>query len=169
MFAEALAADQNYLLGQWIADAAQWGNGDPAVTAQWVYGARNQITLWGPDGTLHCILVFLTTALSYIYFFVFSGEINDYAAKNGWSGLISGYYLKRWDILYQAAMTSIATGTAIDYDTVSAETFAFEQKWCNQTDDRPPTVASGEDPTTIAAVTIGTVYSFKYQRILDIL
>lgn len=37
------------------------------------YNARNQITLWGPDG-----------------------EINDYASKS-WGGLVADYYLKRWE------------------------------------------------------------------------
>ena len=43
---EVLAADQNFLLGTWIADAASWGT-NTNETALWVYNARNQITLWG--------------------------------------------------------------------------------------------------------------------------
>jgi alpha-N-acetylglucosaminidase len=44
------------------------------------YNARNQITLWGPNG-----------------------EIHDYASKS-WGGLVSGYYIPRWEIFTQYLM-----------------------------------------------------------------
>ena len=47
------AADVNFLLGTWIADAASWGGGDSAWTDLLVFNARNQVTLWGPRGEIN--------------------------------------------------------------------------------------------------------------------
>lgn len=44
----ALAADVNFLLGTWIADAVSWGAGDANATALWAANARAQVTIWGP-------------------------------------------------------------------------------------------------------------------------
>lgn len=41
------------------------------------YNARNQVTIWGP-----------------------TGQIEDYASKS-WGGLVSGYYLPRWEIFLE--------------------------------------------------------------------
>ena len=49
----ALSADRNFLLGNWIADAASWGGADPEWTSLLVFNARNQITLWGPHGEIN--------------------------------------------------------------------------------------------------------------------
>ena len=49
----ALAADRNFLLGNWIADAAAWGGADAEWTNLLVFNARNQITLWGPRGEIN--------------------------------------------------------------------------------------------------------------------
>jgi alpha-N-acetylglucosaminidase len=49
----ALAADKNFLLGSWIADAAAWGGADADWTNLLVFNARNQITLWGPHGEIN--------------------------------------------------------------------------------------------------------------------
>ena len=48
-----LAADNNFLLGHWIADAAAWGGADAAWTSLLVFNARNQVTLWGPHGEIN--------------------------------------------------------------------------------------------------------------------
>jgi len=44
-----LATNTNYLLGHWLADAAQWAQ-SPLDSALLQFNARNQITLWGPRG-----------------------------------------------------------------------------------------------------------------------
>ena len=49
----ALSADRNFLLGNWIADAAAWGGADADWTNLLVFNARNQITLWGPRGEIN--------------------------------------------------------------------------------------------------------------------
>jgi hypothetical protein len=122
----ALAADQNYLLGHWIADAASWGT-NANDTALWVFNARNQVTLWGPHG-----------------------EISDYAAKNGWSGLVKGYYLQRWSYLFEAMVTAVQTNSPLNNTFVDTMVYAFELDYSNRTDERPPTTASGADPLVLA-------------------
>ncbi|XP_053394344.1 alpha-N-acetylglucosaminidase-like isoform X2 [Mercenaria mercenaria] len=68
-----LGSDIHFVLGPWIRDARKHGH-TVAEQNLMEYNARNQITLWGPNG-----------------------EIRDYAAKQ-WSGLLSGYYTKRWQM-----------------------------------------------------------------------
>jgi len=131
------AADVNFLLGTWIADAASWGGGDSAWTDLLVFNARNQVTLWGPRG-----------------------EINDYAAKNGWSGLISTYYAPRWNILFDAMKNSSSTGVPINQANVDANITAFEIAWGTQTSDRPSVLPSGDEPLTLASNIVNEY--FKY-------
>ena len=123
-----LAADGNFLLGTWIADAAAWGGGDAAWTSLLVFNARNQVTLWGPRG-----------------------EIRDYAAKNGWAGLVGDFYGGRWQILFDAMLAAAEFGTPLDMNAVSAQLSTFETAWGLRTDERPPAVASGASPLTLAA------------------
>jgi len=136
----ALAADQNFLLGTWIADAAQWGGDDPAATALWVFNARNQITLWGPDG-----------------------EISDYAAKH-WAGLVGTYYGQRWALLFAAMRTAVLTGEPYNQAALDAAIFSFEKAWGNRTGERPPAVASGASPVALAAASVAAYTSFDAAR-----
>ena len=56
------------------------------------YGARNQITLWGP-----------------------TGEIMDYAGKQ-WSGLISDYYFPRWKLFFDYLSLDLIDPETFPYD-----------------------------------------------------
>lgn len=60
-------------------DSAHFAPASNATTLAdiYEYNARNQITMWGPDG-----------------------EINDYASKS-WGGLVGDYYLPRWLVFLQ--------------------------------------------------------------------
>ena len=73
-----LAALPQFNLAPWISSAralapstASFPNAS-SIADFYEYTARNQITMWGPDG-----------------------EINDYASKS-WGGLVGDYYLPRW-------------------------------------------------------------------------
>lgn len=67
-----LLANENFQLDPWINRAVSWAQGNKTLIEFYKYNARNQITLWGPNG-----------------------EISDYASKQ-WSGLVSSYYGPRW-------------------------------------------------------------------------
>jgi len=99
-----LATNHNYLLGRWINDARAWGNSiDAGNDLEW--NARNQVTLWGPDG-----------------------EIADYASKL-WTGLISNYYLPRWQLFIESLTTAVQQGqdwNEAAYDTAKRQR---EQDW----------------------------------------
>lgn len=80
-----LASDAHFLLGRWLYAAKSWSTA-PLERRQSEYNARNQITLWGP-----------------------SGEILDYANKQ-WSGVISGYYKKRWELFLKTLIDCLQHG-----------------------------------------------------------
>ena len=82
-----LATDRNFLLGRWLAWARGWGV-DEKAKGLLEFGARNQLTLWGP-----------------------TGQINDYAKKE-WAGLVRSYYKPRWSKLFSAAQAHLAGGGA---------------------------------------------------------
>ncbi|KAB0799964.1 hypothetical protein PPYR_07844 [Photinus pyralis] len=71
-----LRSNEAFLLGKWLSAAKNFAslNGETLLEEEklYEYNARNQITLWGPNG-----------------------EINDYACKQ-WSGMVSDYYHERW-------------------------------------------------------------------------
>ncbi|KUJ18115.1 putative alpha-N-acetylglucosaminidase [Mollisia scopiformis] len=68
-----LSALPAFSLSTWLASAhARTSN--TTLQSFYDYEARNQITLWGPDG-----------------------EISDYACRQ-WGGLVGGYYKPRWEV-----------------------------------------------------------------------
>ena len=73
------------------------------------YTARNQLTLWGPNG-----------------------EINDYASKQ-WAGLVGEYYSKRWEMFVQHLVGLKESGEVYDDSVVAKQLLGFGQEWQNQT------------------------------------
>lgn len=49
---QLLASDSHFLLGKWIADAKRLAK-NPSDKKLFEYNARNQITIWGPNGEVH--------------------------------------------------------------------------------------------------------------------
>ncbi|KAJ5111598.1 hypothetical protein N7532_002133 [Penicillium argentinense] len=102
-----LLTSENFRLSKWIRSARSWGRGNQKEAAFLEYNARNQITLWGPNG-----------------------EITDYASK-GWAGLVSTYYMPRWHIFIDYLKS---TPTASYNSTAFFEKlWGFEQQWQEQT------------------------------------
>lgn len=73
---ELLATREEFLLGKWLADARRWGNHQEEKD-RYEQAARTLITIWGPV---------TPNALFY-----------DYSNRQ-WSGLISGFYVPRWQM-----------------------------------------------------------------------
>merc|ERR1719430_1312068 len=84
-----LATSPAFLLGPWLAAARSVATNDQDA-ALYEFNARNQITLWGPDG-----------------------QILDYAGKQ-WSGLVSDYYLPRWRLFFVSLERCVTQGTEFD-------------------------------------------------------
>eukprot|EP01116_Phalansterium_solitarium_P014753 TRINITY_DN3255_c0_g1_i3.p1 TRINITY_DN3255_c0_g1~~TRINITY_DN3255_c0_g1_i3.p1 ORF type:complete len:411 (-),score=159.42 TRINITY_DN3255_c0_g1_i3:79-1311(-) len=121
-----LYTHDDFLVGHWIEDAKAWA-ATPADLALLELNARNQITLWGPDG-----------------------EINDYAAKNGYQGLVGDYYGGRWAIHQQYIDQSVVTGQQVNWNAYSADLTRFQWGW-NTNTSLYPTSPSGNSFTTAAA------------------
>jgi len=105
-----LATRREFLLGMWIADARRWGQTEQEKR-HYEWNARNQITLWGPrDGVLH-----------------------EYARKE-WAGLLTGFYLPRWDMFIERIDRALATGAAFDADAFGQDVRAWEEAWTHGTE-----------------------------------
>ena len=103
-----LYTNENGLLSSWIADATQWAHGNTSYEAYLEYQARNQITLWGPDG-----------------------EIDDYASKQ-WAGLVGEYYAVRWQSFVSSLVTAKTTGQPFNATNFSAQMLKLGQTFDSQ-------------------------------------
>ncbi|KAM3512272.1 hypothetical protein MY11210_004056 [Beauveria gryllotalpidicola] len=101
---QVLETNGHFRLSTWI-QAARKSGGDAADFFE--YNARNQVTLWGPNG-----------------------EIEDYASKQ-WAGLIGGYYAHRWRMFVDYL---VATDPG-DYDqnAFKKTLIEWEKEWNNRT------------------------------------
>ena len=108
---ELLSTHPSFLIGPRLDEATAWAMGNASAAEALRYQFLNQITIWGP-----------TRQLS-----VSSGH-NDYAAKNGWAGLMGQYYGGRWAIHAAGVVAAVKNGTAPHVDT-SAALDAFEEAW----------------------------------------
>jgi len=140
----ALATNQNFLLGNWIADSVQWASNDPDPTHTdlYVFNARTQVTTWG---IIHEEIA----------------PLNDYAAKNGWANLVGTYYLPRTDILFDAMINSAQMGIAINMTEYDDNITNFENTWENLTQLRPSTEPNGLDPVVLAEQTLNMFTTFN--------
>jgi len=120
-----LGTRREFLLGQWIADAKRWARNDQE-RALYEWNARNQITLWGPRHS----------------------ALHDYARKQ-WSGLLSGFYHRRWELFLQRLHESLSTGQAFDADRFEKDIRAWEDAWTHQSE--PYASAPLGDSITTAA------------------
>lgn len=80
---DALQTSEQFLLGKWLTSAKSLAT-NQLEEQQYEYNARNQITIWGPNG-----------------------EINDYASKQ-WASIVRDYCLPRWQLFFSELEQSIA-------------------------------------------------------------
>ncbi|KAH9926415.1 alpha-N-acetylglucosaminidase [Fomitopsis serialis] len=104
-----LWTDANFLLPTWLASARSIAGGNTTYADYLEYNARNQITLWGPDG-----------------------EISDYASKQ-WAGLVGTYYYQRWETFVGYLANITASGAAYDSGALGSQMLAIGQAWDAQT------------------------------------
>lgn len=102
-----LLTNRNFRLSTWISAARGWAHGNASYAAYLEYQARNQVTLWGPNG-----------------------EITDYASKQ-WAGLVSSYYMPRWKMFFEY----IKSTPVSSYNTtaLSVKLRKFELAWQEKT------------------------------------
>jgi alpha-N-acetylglucosaminidase len=143
-----LASHESFLLGNRLEEALKWADAGSNANqtnaskrtlseASLRYQFLNQITIWGPSHKLSD-----------------SSGHNDYAAKNGWAGLVGRYYGGRWKIQAQAVLSAVQSNTTrIDID---AELTVFEEAWSRGGSGSSSSAAfasqpSGDDPLALAA------------------
>ena len=97
-------------LGQWLKQARRLGK-TSKVKDYYEMNARRLITTWG-------------------------GSLNDYACRN-WSGLMWGYYAKRWDIYIREATSAVISGMEFDAAAQRDATDKFQQQWATMTEEAP--------------------------------
>ena len=97
-------------LDHWLQQARSLGK-TPAVKDYYEMNARRLITTWG-------------------------GSLNDYACRN-WSGLMWGYYAKRWEIYIREATSSVISGTPFDANAQRAAIGKLQQQWPTMTEEVP--------------------------------
>jgi alpha-N-acetylglucosaminidase len=103
---DILSTNENFMLSTWISKARSWAS-SKSIADFYEYDARNQITLWGPDG-----------------------EISDYASKS-WGGLVSGYYIPRWEkFIEYLSSTAHANYNTTAFDD---ELLNWELEWNDET------------------------------------
>ena len=99
---------QHATLGQWLQQARDLGQTDK-VKDYYEMNARRLITTWG-------------------------GSLNDYACRN-WSGLLWGYYAKRWDVYIREATSAVIAGMEFDQNASKAGIDKFQEKWAASTEE----------------------------------
>ncbi|KAJ5561889.1 hypothetical protein N7461_000650 [Penicillium sp. DV-2018c] len=102
-----LLTNRNFRLSTWIDSARALANGNKTQMVFYEYNARNQVTLWGPNG-----------------------EISDYASKQ-WGGLVSSYYIPRWRMFIEyLKSTPVESHNATE---VHSKIRTFELRWQDET------------------------------------
>lgn len=91
-------------LRTWLNMAREFGT-TSSLKNYYERDARNLITTWG-------------------------GILNDYASRC-WSGLLSSYYLERWNIYFDMAVEAIERGHSIDPNKLQDALSDFENQWVN--------------------------------------
>lgn len=97
-----LSSDSNFLLGTWLEQAHSLAL-DEAEAQLYDMNARNQITLWGPDG-----------------------NILDYASKE-WGGLMEDYYSQRWSLFVNTLVECLDRGRPFRQDSFNQAVFQVEK------------------------------------------
>ncbi|CAG0881244.1 unnamed protein product [Cyprideis torosa] len=141
-----LATDQAFLLGPWVTAArmsalkagSSTADNLSVMTVQdlFEWNAKNQITLWGPDG-----------------------EIVDYAAKQ-WSGCIQDYYMPRWLLFFQECIKSLEKGVPFDQQAFNRLVLESVEKPFTFSKKKYPNYARG-DPVILAET-----LHLKYSKLL---
>ncbi|XP_064779770.1 alpha-N-acetylglucosaminidase [Oncorhynchus masou masou] len=97
-----LSSDGHFLLGTWLEQARSLAL-DEAEARLYDMNARNQITLWGPEG-----------------------NILDYASKE-WGGLMEDYYSQRWSLFVNTLVECLERGRPFRQDAFNQAVFQVEK------------------------------------------
>ena len=109
---ELLATRPEYLLGNWLGEARRWG-ANRAEKDRLEWNARRVLTMWGEHT-----------------------EIRDYSRRQ-WSGMLTGFYLPRWEKFFAAADAALASGVNFDEAAFDRGLQDWERRWADQHESYP--------------------------------
>merc|ERR1712228_1095863 len=108
-----LNTNKYWMLGEWIEMARKHGSND-SESNWWEFNARNQVTLWGPDG-----------------------EISDYASKT-WGGLIGTYHMPQWQLFVDDLTVALQKNEAFDQKAFNQKNMkTIQEPWQHDTSKFP--------------------------------
>lgn len=133
---DLLATREDFLLGSWLEDAKALGD-TSEEKALYESNARNLITLWNDK---NC-------------------RINDYACRQ-WSGLMNGFYKKRWENFFAQVENDLIAGKEFDQKAFNEASKDWEWNWVHS-NELYPIQATGD-----AVETANKMYRKYYQAVL---
>jgi len=101
---ELLASRHEFLLGRWLEDAKRWGSNE-AERKKMEWNARRILTRWGTGK-----------------------ELRDYCRKE-WAGMLSGYYLKRWQQYLSELGDALEENRKFDRNAFQQQLWQWESDW----------------------------------------
>lgn len=104
-FDRLLSSRTEFLLGRWLESAKAMGTSE-AESALYEHNARNLLTTWGNKDC----------------------RIRDYACRH-WSGLISGFYLPRWERFFESVREAMVAGKPFDQEAFNEGSKEWEWQW----------------------------------------
>jgi alpha-N-acetylglucosaminidase len=105
---DMLQTNVNFLLGRWTSSARAWGSTTDEINLM-EKNARLQITSWGEP----------------------SNEVLLQYAYKLWSGLVTDFYLPRWEIFFDFGTQSVENSKHFDYMGYEVKVVEFETQWVN--------------------------------------
>lgn len=113
-----LRSDDHFLLGRWLESAKALGE-TSLERQKYEYNARNQITIWGPQG-----------------------QIVDYANKQ-WAGVVEDFFLPRWEMFLIEMEAALRDNRTLNETKVRSKIFRLVELAFNTDNKRYPIVAEG--------------------------
>ncbi|AHM59799.1 alpha-N-acetylglucosaminidase [Flammeovirgaceae bacterium 311] len=108
-----VATQEDLLLGRWLNAAKSWATNE-AEKQLYEKNARNLITLWGDKNS----------------------KLSEYANRQ-WSGLLTGYYKKRWQQYFEYVESQLERGQEIDQKAFDKKIKEWEWEWVNSNETYP--------------------------------
>jgi len=116
---DLLGTHNDFLLGKFLKSGKEMAF-DDAERKQFEFNARNQITLWGPNG-----------------------QIIDYATKQ-WNGMFKGYFIPRWHLFIEQLKISLQTNVPFNQSKFQQDVFNQVELPFNEENTEYPTEAKGK-------------------------
>ena len=134
------------MLGAWLSDARRKAKEVGGDVSNFLFNAKNQITLWGPHG-----------------------EINDYSTRQ-WNGCVGDYDYHRWDEYLKVVEGCVIANTTVEMGDYRERMMQYGWAWDHKDDAEYPNRATGNfivEGNKIQAKYLRGNVRGKYDRYVD--